>query len=44
MKGFDKTVQFKDLFLSERGYEDYKTKKPRLWQSQRTKTKKKGKK
>lgn len=45
MQGFNKTVQFNELFLSERGYEDYKTKKPILFQTGRgTKTKQKGKK
>lgn len=43
MKGFDKTVEYKDLFQSERGYEDYKTVKPVLWQPG-TETKKKGQK
>jgi len=34
MKGFNKAVQFKDLFQSERkGYEIYNTTKPRLKQS-----------
>lgn len=41
MKGFYKVEEFKNLFKSERGYEDYKTTKPVLWQRE---TKKKGKK
>lgn len=44
MKGFNKKTEFKDLFQSEIGYEDYKTVKPRLPQSGASKKTKKGKK
>lgn len=39
-KGFQKKIEFKNLFQSERGYEDYITTKPRLYQPVVTKTKK----
>ena len=39
MSGFDKVVDFKDVFSKEPRYEDYKTVKPKLYQSVR-KTKK----
>ena len=39
MNAFNKTVEFKELFSREKGYEDYKTTKPKLYQPVR-KTKK----
>lgn len=36
MKEFHKTVEFKNLFSREPGYEDYKTVKPRLYQVKKT--------
>ena len=36
MKEFHKTVEFKNLFSREPGYEDYKTVKPRLYQAKKT--------
>jgi len=39
MSGFNKTVEFKEVFSREPRYEDYKTVKPKLYQSVR-KTKK----
>lgn len=40
MKGFYKTVQFKDVFTKAPGYESYKTMKPKLYQAPAKKTKK----
>ena len=44
MSGFDKKKEFKDAFSAEPGYEEYKTTKPKLYQSPQRRSARKTKK